>query len=99
MKHTENSKGFNKTMKRLKKVNREIQDKKAEITEISTSLYYTYISNETHREMDLKEASSELKVLVSLKASILDSLEIEINLMKADLYTSLRKITLTVNNI
>ncbi len=97
MKKHQNSKGFKKTLNRLKKVNKEIKEKEIECSEISTSLYYTFISNERHREMDLKEVKSEIKDLISLKYSILESLQIEINLMKADISEAQRKLTLTTN--
>ncbi len=97
MKKHQNSKGFKGTLNRLKKVNKEIKIKEVEYSETSKSIYYNFISTESQRKIDLLEISIEIKELTSLKYSILESLQIEINLMCADISEMQRELTLTIN--
>ena len=72
-------------LKRLKKVNRKIEAKKAELFNIQDSAYYIKVGTAIEQQRDFNEATGELLDLLSIKHGILDSLQISINLEKVSL--------------
>ena len=86
-----------KTIKKLKKIDLEIQQKKSEINSIDTLVYYQNFSTEEKRKQDKIEMQIELKSLLSIRYGILETLQREIHFEKGKISASERDLTLTIN--
>lgn len=84
-----------KAIKKLRKTNRAIRDKKIEISQLMDSRFYIEFSNEEKRKEDINEAKQELKDLLDLKHAILETLQISINLELSDISYYQRTLLLT----
>lgn len=86
--------------KKLKKIDKQIQEKKSELSDTENPLngYYLKIGNESDRKRDLLEIQIELKTLYSLKYSLLESLQRKINFDKAKISGFERDLTLIINS-
>lgn len=87
-----------KLLKKLKKVDSKIKSLRMELRETEVSVYYTAMCCEGKRKQDATDMKSEIRDLLSLKFSILESLQIEFNTMKADISYQQRSLTLEINS-
>lgn len=87
-----------KLFKKLQKIDKQIKEKKSELSETKDPLngYYLRIGSESERQRDIKEIEVELKSLYSQKYSEIESIEIELQILKADISYSERKLTLSI---
>lgn len=87
-----------KLFKKLQKIDKQIKEKKSELLETKNPLngYYLRIGTENERQRDIKEIGVELKALYSQKYSAIESIEIELQKLKADVSYSERKLTLSI---
>lgn len=88
-----------KLLKKLKKVDAQIKSLRSELRETETSVYYTAMCCEGKRKQDANEIKSEIRDLLSLKFSIIESLQIEFNLIKVDISEQQRQLTLQINSL
>jgi hypothetical protein len=89
-----------KLFKKIKKVDKSIDEKKNELSVTMDPLngYYLLISNEEERKRDIQEINYELKILYCKKHSLLETLERDIHIEKVDISNIERKLTLTINH-
>lgn len=86
-----------KLYRKLQFVNRQIRDTKAEIKNVKTLPFYDVFKREGQRQTDLQALHEALKELLSQKSSILDSMALKINAIKADVSEEEREVTLIKN--
>lgn len=86
-----------KLFKKLQKIDKQIKEKKSELLETKDPLngYYLRIGTEEERNRDVKEIQIELKSLYSQKYSEIESIEIELQKLKADVSYSERELTIS----
>lgn len=92
------NKCMKKTIKKVRKIDLDIRAKRVELRETEMSIYYSKISNEISRQQDLIEIQIEIKNLLSLKYSTMESLQLSIEKMKADISYQERNLTLKINS-
>ena len=85
-------------LKKLKKINHLIKDKKSELRETEVSVYYTKMLTEFERKRDVAQIKSEIKDLLSLKFSVLESLQTEFEKMKYSISSEEKALTLQINS-
>jgi hypothetical protein len=85
-----------KVIKKLRKIDVRLKDKKVELREAEISLYYEKFSTEEKRQEDIKEIRREIKDLLSLKFAKLETLQIEIEKIKTNVSSTERRLTLQI---
>jgi hypothetical protein len=89
-----------KLFKKIKQVDKLIQEKKSEL---STTLdpfngYFLMIGTETERKENIDEINMELRILYSNKFSLLESLERQIHFEKVNISNIERELSLSINH-
>jgi len=87
-----------KIFKKIKKVNNQIADLKSELSQMDDSAYYNGIGKHL-KERDKLDIQIQLKQLLSLKYSLLDSLTKAVNIEKSDVSYNERKIIINHESI
>lgn len=85
-----------KVIKKLRKIDVRLKDKKVELRETEISLYYEKFSTEEKRQEDMQEIRREIKDLLSLKFAKLETLQIEIEKIKTNVSSSERRLNLQI---
>jgi hypothetical protein len=88
-----------KTLKKIAKINRLLTDKAVElrITEDPLNGFFLKFPNETQKQIEIQEIKIEIKDLLSVKYAKLESLQIEIEKVKAGISCQEKKLTLELN--
>lgn len=86
-----------KTLKKLKKIQKQIAEKRSELSVTMESNYYGKIAPEWHRQRDINEIEREIKDLLNLEFATLESLQIAIELAKVDNQADLRRLIYQIN--
>lgn len=87
-----------KIFKKLKKVSNKITELKSELLQMDDSAYYNGIGKHL-KERDKLDIKIQLKQMLSLKYSLLDSLTIAVNIEKSDVSYNERKIIINHESI
>jgi hypothetical protein len=85
-----------KVIKKLRKIDIQLKDKKVELRETEISLYYEKFSTEEKRQEDIRDIRLEIKDLLSLKFAKLESFQIELEKIKTQVSSSERRLTLQI---
>lgn len=83
--------------KKIKEIDVQIKSKTTELRETEVSAYYNMFSCEEKRKEDIKDVKAELRDLLSLKYSTIESLQREYEFVKAAISNQQRFLTLQVN--
>lgn len=86
-----------KILKKLLKIEANIKLKNKELIEVGKSLYYSSFDQEEERQRDILEIQHELKELMSLKYSTLETLQIKIDFIKPIISNKERELALIIN--
>lgn len=86
-----------KILKKLKKVQKQISEKRSELNATRESNYYGKIAPEWHRKRDMNEIEREIKDLLNLELTTLESLQIAVNLKIVDNQSDLRRLIYQIN--
>jgi hypothetical protein len=84
-------------IKKISKIDRQLKEKAAELREVEMCVYYKIFSTEEKRHEDVIDIKSQIKDLLSLKYSTLESLQIDFEKLKSSISTKQRMLTLQIN--
>ncbi len=89
-----------KLFKKIKKVDKAIKEKRAELTSTEDPLngYFLKIGSELERKQNIAEIKIELKALYSIKFALMESLERNVYIEKRNISNIERDLALSINS-
>ena len=86
-----------KLIQQLSSLNYQLDETDHETEAVTTLPFYSIFKQDNQRQIDLNILHNHKRGLLSEKLAIMDSLQIQINLLKVDISNEMRELTLKTN--